>query len=585
MRKIELLAPAQNKQCAISAINYGADAVYMGANYFGARKNAGNSINDIKEVVEYAHKFYVKIYCTINTILDDKEIKEAAKLIQVLYETGVDGIIIQDTGLIQLAIEDKLPPIPLYASTQCDNRTLEKVNFLSEVGIQRVILARELSLEQIKNICQNTKTEIETFIHGALCVSYSGQCFLSYASGGRSANRGECAQPCRKKYSLIDKNGKTIAKDKYLLSLKDFNTSKHLKAQVESGVSSFKIEGRLKDENYIKNIVGFYNHIFNDLAERTSSGKIVFDFEPNSEKSFNRGFTDYFLNKRQRIANFETPKSIGEQIGKVTFVARDYFETDGNKSLHSQDGICFEESGCLINRVDGRKIYPNKMDGIKKGIIVFRNFDSEFSKKLDNSKTKRQIKVEFEVLNGKIKATDEDKNQVEIDLPSSEKPKNLSQNAQMFEKQIKKTGESDFFCEKLLFSEDDLPFMPVSQVNKLRRELLKKLMQERLKNYKQVVQQEFRHVKYPTETVDYSANIHNKYARKFYEACGCKILEGSIESGTSSADKPLMTTKHCLKYEFNMCGKDTDLFLLNERGQKFHLEFDCKNCCMKIFKS
>ena len=323
--KLELLAPAQNKQCAIAAIDYGADAVYIGANLFGARKNAANTIEDIKEIVDYAHKFYVRIYCTVNTILNDDEILRAIDLIKNLYEIGVDGLIIQDMGILELAIQNKLPPIPLYASTQCDNKTLEKVKFFDKLGIKRVILARELSLKEISNICKDTNCEIETFIHGALCVSYSGQCYLSQSIGGRSANRGECAQPCRKKYTLIDSNNKIYAENKHLLSLKDFNASEYIEKLANAGVTSFKIEGRLKDENYIKNVVGFYRQKLDKVSEKSSSGKIFFDFEPNVSKSFNRGFTDYFLDKRGKIYNFDTPKSIGEKVGKIEKVGKNYF--------------------------------------------------------------------------------------------------------------------------------------------------------------------------------------------------------------------------------------------------------------------
>ena len=307
MKTVELLAPARDKKTAIAAINYGCDAIYIGAQNFGARKKVPNSLEDIKEIVDYAHKFYVKVHVTVNTILTDDEIIEAQKLIQKLYDIGVDAIIVQDMGIFKLAVEGKLPPIPLHASTQCDNRFLEKIKFFDEMGVSRIILARELSLEQIEQICKDTSAEIETFVHGALCVSYSGQCYLSYYIGGRSANRGECAQACRKKYSLVDENGNIIAKDKYLLSMKDFNASKHLKSLINSGVKSFKIEGRLKDENYVKNVVAYYRNQIDKLASKTSSGRIFYDFEPDVRKSFNRGFTDYFLDGRGRCFNFESP--------------------------------------------------------------------------------------------------------------------------------------------------------------------------------------------------------------------------------------------------------------------------------------
>ena len=455
--KLELLAPAQNKECAIDAINYGADAIYIGAKAFGARASAGNSLKDIQDIVEYAHKFYVRVYCTINTILDDNEILEAQKLIEALYKINVDGIIVQDMGIFELATEGKLPPIQLYASTQCNNRTLERVQFFDKLGIKRVILARELSLQEIENICKNTNCEIETFIHGALCVSYSGQCYLSYSIGGRSANRGECAQPCRKKYTLVDDKGNILAKDKHLLSLKDFNASEHIEKLADIGISSFKIEGRLKNENYIKNVVAYYRQKLDKIGEKTSSGRIFLDFKPNVAKSFNRGFTDYFLNGRKKIFNFETPKSIGERIGKIEQVGKNYFVIKNN-NIHAQDGLYFNGTGCLVNKVEGNKIYPNKMVGIKEGLIVYRNSDVEFEKLLKNSKTKRQIAVKINILENKIEAVDEDNNKIILPIQSEELANNQEKMQESFVKQFKKTGDSDFFCEKIAINTNNLRF-------------------------------------------------------------------------------------------------------------------------------
>ncbi|MGN0019042.1 MAG: U32 family peptidase [Candidatus Gastranaerophilaceae bacterium] len=581
--KLELLAPAQNKQCAIAAIDYGADAVYIGANLFGARKNAANTIEDIKEIVDYAHKFYVRIYCTVNTILNDDEILRAIDLIKNLYEIGVDGLIIQDMGILELAIQNKLPPIPLYASTQCDNKTLEKVKFFDKLGIKRVILARELSLKEISEICKDTNCEIETFIHGALCVSYSGQCYLSQSIGGRSANRGECAQPCRKKYTLIDSNNKIYAENKHLLSLKDFNASEYIEKLANAGVTSFKIEGRLKDENYIKNVVGFYRQKLDKVSKKSSSGKIFFDFEPNVSKSFNRGFTDYFLDKRGKIYNFDTPKSIGEKVGKIEKVGKNYFVIN-NHSLHAQDGLYFNSNGCLVNKVEGNKIYPNKMDNIKEGITVFRNLDIEFEKQLKNSKTKRQIVVNVNIKDDEIFAKDEDDNYVSLKIRSSEKAQNQEKIKQTFEKQFKKTGESDFFCNSIQFESKNIPFLPISQINELRRNLFKKLMNERLKNYKREFQKPLNYTDFPLKEYDYRANVLNKYAKLFYQKCNCKITETAIEGGTQSAQKALMTTKHCLKFAFNLCQKPIDLFLIDEKNQRYKLKFDCKDCQMQIFK-
>lgn len=456
MKKVELLAPAKDKKTAIAAINSGCDAIYIGASNFGARKKVPNSLEDIKEIVDYAHKFYVKVHVTVNTVLTDDELFQAKELIQKLYDIGVDAVIVQDMGIFKLALDGELPPIVLHASTQCDNRTLEKVKFFDNMGISRVILARELSLEQIKEICQNSNTEIETFIHGALCVSYSGQCYFSHYIGGRSANRGECAQACRKKYTLVDENGKIIAKDKYLLSMKDFNASRHLKDLIDAGVKSFKIEGRLKDENYVKNVVAYYRQEIDKFARKTSSGKVFSDFEPDVRKSFNRGFTDYFLDGRKKCFNFESPKSLGEKLGKITKVGKDCFEL--NAEVSKQDGLYFNGQGCLVNKVEGRKIYPNKMDGIAVGIDVYRNFDSRFEKQLENSKIKRRIGVKFVCKNGVLNAQDEDGNFVVFVLPQGEMPKNSEKMRENFINQLKKTGESDFYTENTEII-GELPFI------------------------------------------------------------------------------------------------------------------------------
>lgn len=575
---LELLAPAKDKETAIIAIESGADAIYIGSPKFGARQAVGNSIEDIKEVVDYAHKFYVKVHVTINTILTDEELKQAQELIFKLYEIGVDAIIVQDMGIFKLAMDGKLPPIPIHASTQCDNRTLEKAKFFDNMGISRIILARELSIQQIKEICQNVNAEVETFIHGALCVSYSGQCYLSHYIGGRSANRGECAQACRKKYTLVDEDGKIIAKDKYLLSLRDFNASKHIKELVDAGVKSFKIEGRLKDKNYVKNVVAFYRHEIDKFAQKDSSGKVFLDFEPDVNKSFNRGFTDYFLDGRKKCFNFETPKAVGEYLGKIKKVGKDYFEIDAE--LSKQDGLYFNGQGCLVNNIDGKKVYPNRMDGIAVGIDVYRNFDSKFEKQLENSKTKRRIKVEFSCKNGVLKAIDEDKNSVQIPLPANETPKNPEKMRETFIKQMQKTGDSDFYVIDV--NVDDLPFMPMSEINELRRTILSALMNERLKNYRREVQKPLKFTKFPQEKLDYRANIHNQTAKSFYEACGCEVCEMSAESGSKPTE--LMRTKHCLKFAFNMCKSPKKLFLIDEKGKKYPLKFDCKNCEMIVLR-
>lgn len=584
--EIELLAPAKDKVCAKAAIDYGADAVYIGASEFGARKNVPNSLEDIKEVVEYAHKFRVKVYVTINTILTDDELEKAKKLIFELKRINVDAIIIQDMGLVDIA---KAVNIDFYASTQCDNRTTEKVKFLENVGFKRVILARELSIEQIRQIRKQTNVELETFIHGALCVSYSGQCYLSYAIGKRSANRGECAQPCRKKYSLLDEDGNFIAKDKYLLNLKDFNASKQIKDLVEAGVTSFKIEGRLKDVNYVKNVVAYYRKLIDDFGyKKTSSGRILMDFEPDLNKSFNRGFTDYFLEKRKDCYSFDSPKSRGEYIGKVSKIAKDYLEVSSKTPIYNQDGLCFitegEMQGFLVNKVGGKKIYPNKMPKFKVGVKIYRNLDVEFEKKLNTSKTCRKIGVNIKFDLKKITAVDEDGNFAEIEYKFDEFAQNNEKMGVNVISQFKKSGESIFEVDEVKIITDKLPFLPVSKINELRRELLEKLLVKRCKdaNTQRCIEKN-NESNFPIEELDYRGNVLNKSAKEFYEKRGCKVKEMALESGINAKGKVVMTTKHCSKYAFNMCKSPKKLYLIDEKGKKYELKFDCNNCEMEIY--
>lgn len=582
----ELLAPAKDKETAITAINSGADAIYIGAPAFGARAAAGNSIEDIKEIVEFAHIFNVKVHVTINTILKDDELPQVTELIRKLYDIGVDAIIVQDMAIVSLAVENKLPPIVLHASTQCNNRSLEKVKFLENIGFSRVILARELSLEQIKNICENTDVEIETFVHGALCVSYSGQCYMSCYIGGRSANRGECAQPCRKKYTLVDDKGNVLAKDKHLLSLKDFNASKYLSELVNAGVKSFKIEGRLKDKNYVKNVTAYYRQKLDEISKKTSSGKIFFDFTPDVKKSFNRGFTTYFLNKREKCFNFNSPKMRGEKIGRILKSSTGWFELEkGSQNLNAQDGICYFENdelkGCLVNKIQNGKVFINKKISVPEGSIIFRNFDAEFDKVLSNSKIKRRIGVSFEYLNNKLTVTDEDGNSVSADILSTEQAKNPEKMKENFISQLKKSGESLFYVENIKIN-GELPFMPVSEINNLRRDLFEKLIAKRLKNYKREIQKPLKYCPYVSDNTDYRANIYNNEAEKFYEQCGCSVTERAFEGLSDKSDKELMRTKHCLKYAFDMCKSPKSLYLIDDKGKKYKLKFDCKNCEMVV---
>ena len=599
-KTIELLAPAKDKKTAFAAIDCGADAVYIGSPRFGARVNASNSLDDIKEVVEYAHMFRVKVYVTINTIMSDDELKEAVELIYQLYDTGVDAIIVQDMGLL----ECKLPPIRLFASTQCHNSTLEKVKFLEKTVFSRVILARELSLEEIREIASNTGVEIETFVHGALCVSYSGQCYMSYAIGGRSANRGECAQPCRKKYSLVDSDGVVVAKDKHLLCLKDLNFSSDIRDLIDAGVSSFKIEGRLKDEDYIKNVVGFYRRkidevIANTEYERNSSGYSVLGFEPDVSKTFNRGYCEYFLHGRNKnITSFDTPKSRGEYAGRVKEVFEKYFLFDGCE-LNNADGICFfdergELIGTSVNKAEGNKIFPQSMNGLRKGVEVFRNYNHKFSKMLESAKVLRKIEASVRCVEKaqcyELSVVDEDGVRVVVEAGKNyDKAMNQELAMNNIIKCLKKAGDSCFDIKDVMVEVDVYPFIPVSELNELRRRLLKKLEEERLATYEVEKSEGVSINPYFERELFYDANIMNEKAKEFYEKRGAICSEYALEKTGESEGKILMTTKHCLKFSLGLCSKEgkkhryrEPFFLVDSHGKRYRLLFECKSCCMKI---
>ena len=588
--KTELLAPAKDKETAFAAINAGADAVYIGAGKFGARRNAGNSVDDIAEIVEFAHKFRVKVFVTINTILTDGELKDAQKLIEQLFEIKVDAIIVQDMGILKLAVEGKLPPIPIHMSTQCNNRTIEKVKFFEEMGLPRVILARELSIDMIKNIikeCPNT--EIETFIHGALCVSYSGQCYLSQFIGGRSANRGECAQPCRKLYSLCNDKGEILIKNKHLLSLKDFNASKYVEELVKAGVKSFKIEGRLKDTNYVQNVVLNYRNLLDKYSKKSSSGVVVTDFEPNVDKTFNRGYTTYFLTGREKCFNFASPKSIGQEIGTLKKSCGKYYILNTKEKINPQDGLCYftkdeELKGFAVNKVEGDKVFPNTYLEIESGTKIYRNADVEFEKQLANSKIVRKIRVDVTLKDGVIKLVDENHNKIEKELPKGETPINKEKAKETFIKQFLKTGESDFIIQNIKVDEN-VDFYPVSQLNEIRRNLLDELMEIRLASYRQKFQKELTYAEYPSLEGDYRLNVYNNEAFEFYKESLCEVKEFALEKSLPERDDvELMRTKHCIKWATGKCKSPEKLFLIDEKGQKYPLKFDCKNCEMAVMK-
>jgi len=585
--KVELLAPAKDKETAFEAINCGADAVYIGASSFGARKNACNTLKDIEEVVLYAHKYRAKVYVTVNTILTDNELQEAVALIKELDRICVDAILIQDFGLLEKLMELNLS-IPIHASTQCDNRDIEKIRFLKDIGLSRVVLARELSLEQIKAIHDSVPDiEIEAFVHGALCVSYSGQCYLSQYIGGRSANRGECAQPCRKKYKVVDEAGK-IYDYPYPLCLKDFNASNSLEDMIKAGVYSFKIEGRLKDIGYVKNIVSYYRQQLDKYSVKASSGKSFINFIPDPERTFNRGYTDYFLHGRTDCFNPLSPKSKGKFIGCVKYVKKGVICLSTDYKISSQDGLCFindanEQEGFLVNKIENNGetlIYPNRSVQIKKGAKIYRNLDVEFEKELLKV-VKRKIAINVELKNNLLNVTDEDGINISVEINADEKPKNLENMKDVFVKQLSKTGESDFYINEIKI-DGDIPFLPVSQINNLRRIVLSELMSKRLSAYKRDIQKPLHYSQYYKNELDYRANVHNKSAKMFYEKCGAKVKEFSMETSLPKNQIELMRTKHCIKFALNLCKSPINLHLQDEKGQNYPLRFDCKNCEMVV---
>jgi putative protease len=603
MERIELLAPAKDLESGMAAINCGADALYVGGARFGAREAAGNSLADIEGLVRYAHRYWARVYVTVNTLLRDDELPQAEKLAQELYNAGADALIIQDTGLLEL----DLPPIPLFASTQMHNHTPERVAFLEKVGIQRAILARELSLDQIKAIRAQTKIELETFVHGALCVSYSGQCYLSYALGGRSGNRGQCAQPCRRPYRLLDADGKSLQQDRYLLSLRDLNLSEHLDELLDAGVRSFKIEGRLKDKAYVMNIVGYYRQKLDALLEErqmrpASSGKVHLDFTPDPRKTFNRGYTDYFLHGRQKpVGAIDSPKSTGEPVGRVTRLARNSFTLDGKAEIHRGDGLCFfndqhELIGTTVNDVQERFVFPDRMAGIGAGTLVFRNHDHEFLSSLEKSKSERKISVRFRLaasLKGlALFAQDEDGNEAMFAMQTekivAEKPE---QALETIQRQLGKLGGTEYECD---FVRIDLPeayFIPMGTLNALRRGALEELSRQRDENYPRlsggaVINQ----TPFPSRDLSYQGNVLNHKAEDFYRRHGVTKIEPAAETGLDMHGRKVMTTRHCIKHQLGWCPKDRPdirlaepLALVDEQNNIFQLRFRCKECEMEVY--
>ncbi len=590
--KTELLAPAKDINCAMTAINCGADAVYIGAESFGARKKAGNSLEDIKKIVEYAHTFNVKIYVTVNTLIYDNELNEVETLIKRLYEAGVDALIIQDLGILKL----NLPPIPLHASTQCHNLDIEKIKFLKSLNISRIVLPRELTLEEIEKIKSQTGAELEFFVHGALCVSYSGQCYLSQAIGGRSANRGECAQPCRNKYSLIDEKENYIIKDKYLLSLKDFCLIDKLEDLIKAGVFSFKIEGRLKDEDYIKTTVYAYRKKFDEIpfANKCSSGQIITDFKPDLSKVFNRGFTKYNIEKDD-INSIDTPKNRGEFIGIVKSVFKKGFIISSSKKLNPNDGISAfidgELAGTTVTKIENNKVFLLSDLKLKPNDKIYRNLDFEYQKYAKITPVQRKLPVNIKVTSTKNKiifSIKERENSAEVFAKNSFEPaKDKEKAKETLIKQLSKLGDT-VFISKNIEIEGEIPFIPVSKLNEIRRNLAEKLKENILKNYKFLKRDtNYRPVEFPKNIEnDYKLNITNKNAKKIYEQAGVQNPAKGFEISPKIKNAVLMQTKNCLRKLAGIClknnGTKQNLFLQDNYGKRYPLKFDCKNCVMEV---
>ena len=656
MKKIELLSPAKNLEVGIAAINHGADAVYIGGPSFGAREKVGNSIEDIETLCRHAALFDAKVYVTMNTLLFDNELEDARKLAYDCWNAGVDALIVQDMALLNM----DMPPIALHASTQCHNIDAEKVKFLEDVGFSQVVLARELSIEQIKDIRSKTTVPLEYFVHGALCVSYSGQCYLSHVIGGRSANRGACAQPCRLSWNLENAEGKRLATNRHILSLRDLNNSKNIEELIDAGISSFKIEGRLKDIDYVKNVTAFYRKTIDEIIERrddicrSSRGESNPAFYPNPEKSFSRGFTDYFIHGRQKYIDAPySPKSMGEYLGTIEKVKNKSVTIRTNKELHNGDGLCFLDRennllGFNVNAVSRdasmlptiKHIDTSKNRQIQRqtvtsnsdismmtrfkieGSKIFRNSDLVWQKEVEKSQGNRKMKIDliFTVTEDgfalSAKLHDTDSEYITTYLSTEKEIANNAEKAlENIKSKLSQWGDTEFSVEdveiffdngqqttdnRLCPQESHVEtygrmsyFIRASVLGEMKKDLVEKLKsylieKHRNERERRNITSSQQNVIYPKEHLSYLGNVINKKAKEFYEFHGVKDIEDGLEKIKSNDELVVMTTKHCIRYANNICSKEigkpaTSLYLVNDKG-RFRLDFDCRNCCMKVIK-
>ena len=598
MRKIELLAPAKDYETAIDAIDCGADAVYIGGAKFGARHSATNTIDDIARVARYAHRYGAKVYATLNTLLFDNELEEARSQAMRLVEAGVDALIVQDMAYCRMDL-----PIELHASTQTNCVTAEKVKFFEEVGFARAILERSLSKEQIGDIRKATTVELEAFVHGAICVSQSGRCFFSRSTSERSGNRGECSQPCRLEYDLCNEKGDIIIKGKYLLSVRDLDLSARLGEMIDLGISSFKIEGRLKDRTYVRNIVSLYRQLLdreiakrNDVV-RSSVGHSTVEFEPNASRSFTRGASEYFFDGKCRgVASFDTPKAVGERIGKVRQADRKGVILDSEHDLTTGDGVCFVVNGSLVGTnvvgVEGVRVQLNRYDGVAVGVELFRNYNRLFTQAVERSRIKRTISVNLALVFAdseiNLTATDEEGTVATTSVAcATEGVRDKVKGEEALRRQLLRSGDTMFEVREITI--ENLRFAPMSVVGSLRREVLEKLEKEREYRYSIIEKERFiekRYAKYPTGQLFPQDNVTNRLAREFYADHGVEQIAEGLDCRTSTSGEQVIVSDYCIRREIGECLKEKsrlkgDLYLV--RGtKKYRLCFDCKACQMKI---
>ena len=596
MRKLELLAPAKDYDSAVDAIDCGADAVYIGAGKFGARYAATNTVEDIARVAKYAHRYGVKVYATLNTLLFDNELEEARKQALALIEAGVDALIVQDMAYCRMGL-----PIELHASTQTNCVTAEKVKFFEEVGFARAILERSLSKNQIAEIRKATTIELEAFVHGAICVSQSGRCFFSRSTSERSGNRGECSQPCRLEYDLCNDKGEVIIKSKHLLSVRDFDLSARLGELIDLGITSFKIEGRLKDRAYVRNIVSLYRQLLdieiakrNDV-ERSSVGRSTIEFEPNASRTFTRVAGEYFFDgKRRGVASFDTPKAMGEKIGKVIRTDRRGIVLNRKHDLATGDGICFISKGSLVGTnvvgVEGERIQLNRYDGVEVGVELYRNYNRLFSQAVERSRIKRTISADLLLQFGQyditLTATDESGITATATIAQvSEEARDKAKGEEALRRQLMRSGETIFEVRNIEISE--VRFAPMSVIGALRREVFEMLEKERISQHKKeenIVEK--RVAKYPISVLTPQDNVTNRLAREFYTDCGVTEIAEGLDCRATTAGEQVVISDYCIRREIGECLKEKprlkgDLFLV--RGtKKYRLDFDCKKCQMKV---